>query len=628
MFKIKSGLMHKDNKKIFALGQSYYPSFHTAKYPVPPEGDRIGEMKKDLRGMKDMGFNHVRVAALGRVELGEDGNVVVDTPFIDEIIKEADKLGLSVSVRLEGYSVNLRGFSNIAPINWKGEVMDDSKTKWYDFVRCTVCHDGLLEDNRIHAKALAKHYAAFPNVVGFQIYNEPHMPGVDCCDYHPSAIAKYRLWLVERGIMKEAEAKNYEPPRSRQEQTPRMWALWRIFSRDCLTGFLKNASDAAKEVTPDISTYTCYTSNCISPKNTSNGTDYFQGALDMDILGFTTYVRSIGSHYPALRMHLDLSASAATLAKKQTWCIELDSRTYIPAHLFNRNTYLALGAGIKGLLYYQWRGDYPAEGVPFPNSCGLLNYDGTKTENFDNAARAVKFINDFGEYFINAERIHEGVGLLHSDYATFYCDALENEGQTVIDDSTPNSYLSEYVATYREIIGANYTVDIVNAKALSENEFGIKVLFVPRPEFLSPEEFDAVERFRKNGGHVFRQVITKHPTPLISFIEIDDIERDYKANIYNMTLTARDAIERCKIIPAVASCDHTVATQVLMGNGYTLITLTNTSAVRMTNSTDVRVAIPFKSTVIHTFDGCGKLTLKDNVLSVTDITDGAVIILR
>ena len=44
MYKIKNGLMYEDGKKRFALGQSYYPSFHPSKYPVLPDGDRMGEM--------------------------------------------------------------------------------------------------------------------------------------------------------------------------------------------------------------------------------------------------------------------------------------------------------------------------------------------------------------------------------------------------------------------------------------------------------------------------------------------------------------------------------------------------------------------------------------------------------
>ena len=59
-------VLEKDGKKIIAIGESYYPSFNHTKFPVMPDGDRIGEMKKDLRMMAEAGFNHVRFACATR----------------------------------------------------------------------------------------------------------------------------------------------------------------------------------------------------------------------------------------------------------------------------------------------------------------------------------------------------------------------------------------------------------------------------------------------------------------------------------------------------------------------------------------------------------------------------------
>ena len=42
MFELKNGVLHQDGKPIIAMGQSYYPSFHKAKYPLPEHMDRIG----------------------------------------------------------------------------------------------------------------------------------------------------------------------------------------------------------------------------------------------------------------------------------------------------------------------------------------------------------------------------------------------------------------------------------------------------------------------------------------------------------------------------------------------------------------------------------------------------------
>lgn len=34
MYQLKNGILHRANRKIFALGQSYYPSFHPQKHAV------------------------------------------------------------------------------------------------------------------------------------------------------------------------------------------------------------------------------------------------------------------------------------------------------------------------------------------------------------------------------------------------------------------------------------------------------------------------------------------------------------------------------------------------------------------------------------------------------------------
>ena len=78
MYEIKNGILYHNGKKTFALGESYYPSFHPSKFPVPPDGDRMSEMVKDLKGMRDAGFNHVRFASLGEVSYDEKRQEVLN----------------------------------------------------------------------------------------------------------------------------------------------------------------------------------------------------------------------------------------------------------------------------------------------------------------------------------------------------------------------------------------------------------------------------------------------------------------------------------------------------------------------------------------------------------------------
>lgn len=628
MYKIKNGLLYEDGKKKFPLGQSYYPSFHPSKYPVMPDGDRMGEMKKDLKGMRDMGFNHVRFAALGSVTL-EGEEIKVDTPFIDAMIEEAGRLGLSVSIRLHGFTVNLHGYEDVDMINWNGKKYGEEEPKrWCDFVRTTLYHEGINEDNRLYSEALANHYKKYENVIGFQIYNEPHYPGGIVYDYHPKTVAAYRKWAVEKGVLTKDEAVNYEPPRSRHEKSAEEWAYWCLFSMESLTGFLNSASDATKKAAPEHATFSCFTSDPIDRINAMRGVDYFGNTAAMDILGYTCYIHGVGADYYPMCLQVDTTTSAAKLGGRECWCIELDSRTYIPHYVFNRNTYATLGTGLKGLVYYQWRGDCPVPGVPYPNSCGLLNYDGTKTENFDNAAKVVSFINEMSDVLMGAERVHDGIGLLHSDFASFLTDAVENPDKQKYNNNVRNSYVTEYTQTYRDLREARYNVDIVKAEHLRENMFGIKALFVPRYSYLSAAEKAAVDEFMANGGTVFHLTGTEHCTNGFGFKKLGVTYARYEDSVYDIALSASDACEKCGILPRLTCDERTVGTQMLEGDGYKLIVLTNIAAIREKNSARIKCDFDFSEATLYSFDGEGTLTVGKNEFLAENFTDGAFIILK
>ncbi|MBQ8850704.1 MAG: beta-galactosidase [Clostridia bacterium] len=624
MYKIKDGILHKNEKKVFALGESYYPSFHPCKFPVPPEKDRIGEMKKDLAMMAKLGFNHVRFAALGEVALREDGSVCVDTPFIDAMTEEAHKNGISVSVREQGFAVNLRGFENVAMIDWNGAPQE---TVWSDFIRTTLHHEGILEDNRIYARALARHYEKFPNMVAFQIYNEPHYPGKGIYDYHEETVKAYRRWLVEKDVLTESEAKSYTPPRSRGEQSDRMWALWRIFARDSLTDFLNNASEGSRSGS-SLPTYTCFTDDQIARRAAYRGCDLFANARSMDIVGYTCYLHGRGVDYYPMCLLTDIVQCAAELEGKESWCIELDSRTYIPIPLYNRSTYTVIGSGAKGIVYYQWRGDCPVEGVPHPNSCGLLNYDGTKTHNFENGANVNRYIISMNDLIMNAHRAHDGVGLLHSDYAIYLCDARENGDRQRLNEQLHNSYLLEYTEMHRQLRAAGYNVTLTDADHLDENKLGIKVLYVPHTDMLSPEEQAAVDRFAERGGEVYTVAYTYWDTAGMGYKKYEKRVKPYKERAMEITNTVYDVADITGVRPRVVPLDPYIGTQLLEGDGYYLIVITALSTARDTVTARVRVNIPFSSAEFHAIDGEKDICLKGNELIIEGVTDGGIIVLK
>ena len=613
MYKIEKGKLYKNGKATFCLGQSYYPSFNPTKFPVPPEGDRMGEMVKDLKGMADMGFNHVRFAALGQVT----AELQVKTPFIDAMTREAEKNGMSVSIREQGFSVNLRGFTDADMVDWNGAA---PAYKWFDFIRSTLHHPGILEDNRAYGAAVAKHYEAFPNVVAYQIYNEPHFPGNTMFDYHPATIEAYRKWLVEQGELTAEEAENYEPPRGRKEQSPRMWALWRIFSRDSITNFLDNANMGSKAGS-SLPTYTCYTGAPVGKGNVYKGCDLFANARSMDIAGYTSYYHACGQEYYLLNLQTDTMQCAAQLGGTQSWCIELDSRTYIPTFIYTRGTYTVLGSGCKGIVFYQWRGDYPAPGVPFPNSCGLLNYDGTKTANYENGAKVNGFILAHNDLLMGAEKVHEGVGILYSDYAAFYSDALDNEDKTPADKPYRNTFTAANNSIYRQLRKAGISVSIVDEKGLEENPFGIRVLLIPAFTKLSPQEKAAVLRFREKGGKVYHEEEW-------GFRIFDGKDRTYEEKVFWYKLRAKDVLEAEGLCPMVQSLNADVAVQLLQGKDYTLAVLTHIAPMEKTTDVTLQVNIPFTSAEFKDIDGEKPVTVEGNTVTVRNLTNGGILVIK
>lgn len=562
MYNMKNGVLHKEGKPVFCIGLSYYPSYHERKVPVPESGDRIGEMKKDLRLMVQEGFNLVRVASIGDVKR-VDNEIVIHTEFIDELLKEADKVDIATMVRLQGYSMNFSGYDDFYMIDQNGKEMN--KTIWYDFLQNSLYHEGILHDNDEGTKLLAEHYCLFAkNLVSFQTYNEPHYPSYAMFDYHPATIKAYRKWLINKGIMSEEQAAEYNPPtkRPQKDENPTEWINWRMFSFESLANFLNHSADVAKRVNPEKESLTCLTSAPSYARNIHDGISYFDIARGMDVVGITHYVNTYGAPYYQAGFLLDNAESAAALNGKHFWLVEYDARTDISLRKFYEETYMAIGAGAKGIMYYQWRGDYVFEDSPEGNGFGFLNYDGTPTNQYEEKMAMVKLLNQLSDIIVNAEKKRCGVAVLHSKYAFCHADAIENGSKT-----EHNSYLQAYQTIYKQLRSEGISVDFVEAENLSENKLNIQVLYVPYYELLSEAEKQMVQDFVKQGKKVycFEEILLYR-----------DITEKYDRNIapYNI----QDTIKLNNIEPVISTDNSAIMIQVLVGQDYYLACLNNISA--------------------------------------------------
>ena len=79
--------------------------------------------------------------------------------------------------------------------------------------------------------------------------------------------------------------------------------------------------------------------------------------------------------------------------------------------------------------------------------------------------------------------------------------------------------------------------------------------------------------------------------------------------------------------PVAISLDNGVGIQVLRGDGYRLLVLTNKSSVRQEINAKIRINTPFISAEFFDIDGEKDVVINGNEVSV-DIKDGGIILLR
>jgi len=628
MWEIKNGILYENDVPKYGIGLSYYASFREDKVPVADEKERIPEMKKDLRRMKECGFNVVRFAARGEIKR-MNNQIIADTAFIDALMEEADNVDITTMLRLQGYTMNLSNWDDCYMIDQDGNPIDQDK--WWNFVQNCLYHKGIIKDNEEGTEFLARHYAKYKNLVSFQTYNEPHYPAEHLYDYHPETIKAYRKYLVEKGIMEEGEAENYMPPVHKPYNSTECmpWTQWRLFSQKGLSKFLADSAAAAKKADSSIASLTCYTPCPIYDYTSIRGVDFYDTARDMDIVGITHYINTSGSDFFCADLAINFAESAAACYGKHCWIVEYDARTTVTDRKLNEETYMALGAGIKGIMYYQWRGDCPMPTAPEANLCGFLNYDGTEAPNYENGMRMVDFMNRISDKLVQAEKIRSHVGILYSNHAVFMADTATVEGtEKGMSWQQKNSTIQRTRWIYEQLKREGITADVIIPELLAENPLKIQWLLVPAYELLSEEEKSYVNNFKKNGGCVLLQQGME-----LGFLAIE-VENEEDAIPLSaedaIPLSVQDILDQYGIIPAVkVRGTGFLMTNILEGEDYYLVSLNN---IRVKDepieNAGIQLHFPVSEVYFINPSTWEKLEVRNGTVALPEIRDGGMLYIK
>ena len=491
---LKNGILYIDGKAVFGIGSHYYPSYHPKKVPVPENGDRYGEMKRDFADMKAAHVNIVRTAAVGTFS-ERDGDITGSFPLGEAIAEELEKNGIALTVRLNGYDNGINEYPDEKMLDENGKPLENC---WSQFITNSVCHEGAKNDNARVTRACADFFGKFKNVVGFQIFNEPAFPCDGFYDYNPSAIEEYRKECARAG------ARNTEPPRRRPfyDEDPEPWIRWRLFNSEKFNDYLNFLAENAKSRKPEAETFTCMTCCPVQIGSSMRGADFFRVAEKMDIVGITLYLDCKGAFYYEHSRVMDYAESAAASFGKHFWLIEYNAKTDMSARDFEVETYAAIGSGVKGIMYYQWRGDYVFGDSPEPNGFGMVYNDRAPTAKYSSALKMHDLLYRAGGKIVCKERVKQGVGILHSEHANAYYDAICNGGIKRAWNGKEANVFS-VMNVYRKFKREFVSLCAVRASELDKLPFKLGALIVPAENGLSEEEKADVSLFEKRGGKVF-----------------------------------------------------------------------------------------------------------------------------
>jgi len=490
--------------------------FGTQYYRPPFPGN--ADWETDVRRIADTGFNIVKLWAVWSWVERKPGEYFFDD--LDRIVGLCGAAGLQVVINLipegapywlerlhpdarycshEGHRLPFSGAANIPSGGWPGLCRDKPE------VEAAV--------NRFLAAAAGR-YASVDAVIGFDVWNEPHIdPAFDYPDelfcYCEHSRRKFAEWLKRRcGTVDRLNERWHRAYADWEDATapvrfgtyPDMMD-WRLFWLENHAQWLASRVQAVKEAAPGKIAMTHvpfsgYLGQCGEGGLGQTLTDEFLLAERVEHFGLTSFPKWLmGNDDIQHLMNVELVAAAAD--GKPFWQTELQAGgglwgiegnpVALPEEIRRWNWNAVVG-GAKGVLYWQWRPE--PSGMESPGF-GLTAPDGGPSERTAEAGRvAGELLAETG--FHRAARVLPVNGIYVSRTSDLFAFAA-GRGEKL--------YAQGLYGAYAAACGSGIPVRFVHGdrldRALAE---GLKVLYVPAAFALSDEELESLKRFAAAGG--------------------------------------------------------------------------------------------------------------------------------
>lgn len=500
----------------------------------------IEELKKDMKVIKKLGFNMVKIQESWALDEEREGEINLSK--VEKLIIEAKAFDLKIyfGVTMEQVPAWLwRKYPDCRVVYNTGEPHNDPTQYLVPADgKPGPCwdHPEVRKAGETFIEKLAGELGKYKNIIAWNVWQEvgfwPMFPGkLDFC-YCPYTLSKFRKWLRgEYGSLKKLnetwktgyrEWEEIEPPRF-HPQVP-SWIDWRYYMDDIyLPGAVKWKVEAFKKSDPFKRPVFCH----VSSPYIGQGLDWRISKM-ADFYGSSCYPgwgcgNEWDKGYPErggsfskeratlceiwnnISLKFDYIRSASN--GKEFWAAEFQGgpvvsflhRGRIPSSEDIRRWVLsALSTGISGLSFWNHRAEiFWQEAYGF----GLLDTEGETSERAEEAGRIAKAINKYPYLFVKGKIPSSEVAILINENLYHFLEA------TPFNEEKATSHLVHTIrGIYRFLWEEGIWVDFIESEEMKEKRLaGYKVIILPFPISLDNKLAEGLKSYLKKGGIVISE---------------------------------------------------------------------------------------------------------------------------
>jgi len=491
---------------------------------ITPESEM--EWRKDLKNIKDLGFNTVRTWVEWSTCEPEKGKYNFEN--LELLLRLADEVGLSVFIQM---------YVDSAP-DWVGKTFEAYLYETQSGVKVyPQCAPGACVDNHEVAETVynfftetAKVASKHPSFFGWDLWSEPHVINWAHLDYVPNVQYcfcegtqnRFREWLLEKyGDLEEInkawhrgfqDIKDIEPPRFSTILSYVDFLDWKTFIYEKLAEDMAHRYDAIRlgDKTHLITAHAVGASIFQSPHVGNGASDDFLMAKPLDYYGVSLYPKH---NHPerqwsttTFRTTVDFTRSANR--QNNGWYVgELqagfgtisllisDPVTYADQKMWALSAIAKGAKGINVYAYYPMSSGYEAGGY------GLINLDGTRTDRAVKLGRLANMIDTNQDIFLKAQPIKPEIGILYNPLNQMVGGMQRRD--------YAGAFSRSLIGYYQLFANNNIPVDFIHRTDIENNALSqYKLLILPYSLMFTNAMAENIKQFVKNGGKVVAEART------------------------------------------------------------------------------------------------------------------------